>query len=74
MWHGNFFKKTVVETLSDVCFMYIYDVYDIYIYIYKYIYIYIVYVYVLIQVVYAVHKHTQLKMIGKQSYRNDCSS
>ena len=53
----------------------------IYIYIYTYLYIYIyIYIYslilapILIQVAYAGHKHTQFKMIEKQSYGNDCSS
>ena len=30
--------------------------------------------YILIQVAYGVHAHAQFKMIGKQSYKNDCSS
>ena len=29
---------------------------------------------ILIQIAYAVHTHTQFKMIGKQSYAHDCSS
>ena len=29
---------------------------------------------ILIQIVYAVYTHTQIKVIGKQSYANDCGS
>ena len=45
-------------------------------YIYKYVWVCIyslILAPVLVQVVCVVHKHTQFKMIGKQSYGNDCS-
>ena len=63
-----------------ILYIYIYIYICIYMYTNTYIYKYVwVCIYslilapVLVQVVCVVHKHTQFKMIGKQSHGNDCS-
>ena len=69
-----------IYSIYYILYIYIYIYICIYMYTNTYIYKYVwVCIYslilapVLVQVVCVVHKHTQFKMIGKQSHGNDCS-
>ena len=70
----SFWLHIYIYIYIYIC-MYIF--YSFLFYIYLYIYIEresLILAPISIQLVYAVHKHAQFKMIWKQSYGNDCSS